>query len=85
MDKFEIQGGIPLAGEIAISGAKNSALPALAAALLTASRSCSTAFRPVRDIHTMEQLLEHTGASVTVEGERVTVKAGSYRTRGSAL
>ena len=35
MDKFVIEGGTPLNGEIATSGAKNSALPALAAALLT--------------------------------------------------
>ena len=35
MDKFRIQGGQPLEGEIGVSGAKNSALPALAACLLT--------------------------------------------------
>ena len=35
MDKFLIEGGIPLIGEVAVSGAKNSALPALAACLLT--------------------------------------------------
>ena len=35
MDKFVVKGGIPLRGEIATGGAKNSALPALAATLLT--------------------------------------------------
>jgi UDP-N-acetylglucosamine 1-carboxyvinyltransferase len=35
MDKFVVKGGVPLKGEIATSGAKNSALPALAATLLT--------------------------------------------------
>ena len=77
MDKFEIQGGVPLEGEIAISGAKNSALPALAACLLTAEPVVLDRIPPVRDIHTMEKLLEHAGARVTVEGERVTVEAGA--------
>ncbi len=77
MDKFRIQGGVPLAGEIAISGAKNSALPALAACLLTADAVVLDRIPPVRDIHTMEKLLEHAGARVTVTGERVTVAAGA--------
>ena len=38
MDKFLIQGGTPLEGEIAVSGSKNSALPALAASLLTSEK-----------------------------------------------
>jgi len=38
MDKFQIRGGKPLHGTVTISGAKNSALPAMAAALLTRSR-----------------------------------------------
>jgi UDP-N-acetylglucosamine 1-carboxyvinyltransferase len=77
LDKFRIQGGVPLAGEIAISGAKNSALPALAACLLTADPVVLDRIPPVRDIHTMEKLLEHAGARVTVNGERVTVEAGA--------
>jgi len=76
LDKFAIQGGIPLHGEVAVSGAKNSALPALAACLLTAEPVVLSRIPPVRDIRTMEQLLEHAGARVTVEGERVTVEAG---------
>lgn len=67
---------MPLAGEIAVSGAKNSALPALAACLLTAEPVTLERIPPVRDIRTMEQLLEYAGARVTVAGERVTVEAG---------
>ncbi len=59
-----------------MSGAKNSALPALAACLLTAEPVVLNRIPPVRDIRTMEQLLEHAGARVTVEGERVRVEAG---------
>ena len=77
MDKFLIQGGVPLHGAIAVSGAKNSALPALAACLLTSERVILDRIPPVRDIATMEQLLEHTGARVEIEGERVAVEAGS--------
>jgi UDP-N-acetylglucosamine 1-carboxyvinyltransferase len=77
VDKFLIQGGVPLHGEIAVSGAKNSALPALAACLLTAERVILDRIPPVRDIATMEQLLEHTGARVEIDGELVTVVAGS--------
>ena len=62
MDKFLIQGGTPLEGEIAVSGSKNSALPALAASLLTSEKVISSGFPKVRDIRTMEKLLAHTGA-----------------------
>ena len=75
MDKFVIRGGVPLQGEIAVSGAKNSALPALAACLLTEDEVVLDRIPPVRDIGTMEQLLEYAGASVAVSGERVTVHA----------
>ncbi len=71
-----IQGGAPLTGEIAISGAKNSALPALAACLLTAEPVTLDRVPPVRDIRTMEQLLEYAGARVTIDGEQVRVEAG---------
>ena len=58
MDKFVIQGGVPLEGELPVSGAKNSALPALAACLLTAEPVTLRRIPPVRDIHTMQELLE---------------------------
>jgi UDP-N-acetylglucosamine 1-carboxyvinyltransferase len=75
MDKFVIQGGTPLVGEIAISGAKNSALPALAACLLTSEPVKLRRIPLVRDIRTMMQLLEHAGANVDVEDGLVTVHA----------
>ncbi len=64
MDKFRIHGGPPLVGEIAVSGAKNSALPALAACLLTEEPVVLRRIPEVRDIRTMEQLLVHSGASL---------------------
>src|SRR5215470_4118659 len=75
MDKFVIQGGRPLNGAIPTSGSKNSALPALAATLLTDEPVILDRIPPVRDLRTMERLLEDIGATVNVEGERVTVEA----------
>jgi UDP-N-acetylglucosamine 1-carboxyvinyltransferase len=77
MDKFVIQGGTPLVGEIATSGAKNSALPALAACLLTNEPVKLHRIPLVRDIRTMMQLLEHAGASVDVADGLVTVHAAN--------
>ena len=75
MYKFRIHGGVPLEGEIAISGAKNSALPALAACLLTGEAVKLQRIPPVRDIGTMQQLLQHAGAELDVSGADVTVRA----------
>jgi UDP-N-acetylglucosamine 1-carboxyvinyltransferase len=77
MDKFRIHGGVPLEGEIAISGAKNSALPALAACLLTSEPVKLQRIPPVRDIGTMQQLLQHAGAEVEVSDGTVSVHAAS--------
>src|SRR5215472_17239849 len=64
MDKFVITGGKPLRGEVAISGAKNSALPAMAAGLLTADKLMLHNVPMVRDIITMGKLLAYMGATV---------------------
>jgi UDP-N-acetylglucosamine 1-carboxyvinyltransferase len=59
MDRFKIQGGRPLEGAVQISGAKNAALPAMAAALLTADVVHLHNIPRVRDIITMAKLLAH--------------------------
>jgi UDP-N-acetylglucosamine 1-carboxyvinyltransferase len=64
MDKFVIRGGVPLHGTVAISGAKNSALPAMAASLLTADCVALHNVAMVRDIITMGKLLAYMGVSV---------------------
>ena len=65
MDKFLITGGKPLHGTVAISGAKNSALPAMAAGLLTAESLLLHNIPMVRDIITMGKLLAYMGATVS--------------------
>jgi UDP-N-acetylglucosamine 1-carboxyvinyltransferase len=71
MDKFVITGGTALRGEIAISGSKNAALPALAAALLTEEPVILRRIPRVRDIRTMQRLLVDIGSQVEVDGETV--------------
>jgi UDP-N-acetylglucosamine 1-carboxyvinyltransferase len=65
MDKFKIRGGIPLHGTVQISGAKNSALPAMAATLLTAEPVTLRGLPMVRDIVTMAKLLTFMSAKVS--------------------
>src|SRR5919199_5345746 len=64
MDKFRIQGGRKLRGRVQIGGAKNSALPCMAAALLTGEGVTLHNVPYVRDIITQGRLLEDLGAQV---------------------
>ena len=66
MDKFRIKGGKVLRGTVAISGAKNSALPVMAAALLTAEKVTLHNIPKVRDLITMSKLLAFMDAKVSV-------------------
>lgn len=61
MDKLRIRGGRPLHGEVAISGAKNAALPILCASLLTAEKLILENVPRLRDIGTTLRLLERLG------------------------
>jgi len=64
MDKFVIRGGNPLLGTVKISGAKNSALPCMAAAILTQDEVVLENIPQVQDIETERKLLESMGAKV---------------------
>lgn len=64
MDKFLVRGGKPLHGKIEISGAKNSALPCLAASLLTSETVILHNVPYVKDLITQRRLLEDLGATV---------------------
>ena len=77
MDKFKITGGTPLSGEIQVSGSKNSALPALAACLLTSEPVTLRRIPQVKDIATMEKLLAFTGAAMSDGSGTVRVHARS--------
>lgn len=79
MDKFQITGGQRLEGRVAISGAKNAALPAMAAALLTGQRVVLHNVPRVRDISTLRSLLEELGVDSSIaheeHGNRVEIEA----------
>jgi UDP-N-acetylglucosamine 1-carboxyvinyltransferase len=64
MDKFVVRGGNPLLGTIKVSGAKNSALPCMAAAILTEDEVILENIPQVRDIETERKLLESMGGEV---------------------
>jgi UDP-N-acetylglucosamine 1-carboxyvinyltransferase len=80
MDKLQIHGGIPLEGEVRISGAKNAALPILAATLLAEGTASVGNVPHLRDVTTMIELLGRMGVSVTLDDKmRVEVDAGTVR------
>jgi len=75
VDQFLIEGPSRLEGEIPVSGAKNAALPCIAAALLTDEPVRLENLPNVADIRTLGRVLQHVGASVDVPaGMRLTLK-----------
>jgi UDP-N-acetylglucosamine 1-carboxyvinyltransferase len=77
MDKLSLHGGVPLAGEIAVAGAKNAALPIMAAALLTADELRLSNVPQLADIGTMGKLLAGMGARVTRDGNHLALQAAA--------
>ena len=75
MDKLLIEGGARLSGEVAISGAKNAALPILCSALLTAEPVTFRNVPRLNDIDTLLELLGQMGVKVAREGDTVTLDA----------
>ncbi|MBI2791666.1 MAG: UDP-N-acetylglucosamine 1-carboxyvinyltransferase [Gammaproteobacteria bacterium] len=78
MDKHLITGGVPLQGEVRISGAKNSVLPILAGCLLTDQSVIIKNVPHLNDVTTIMKLLGQMGAKLTIsEGLTIEVEAGS--------
>ena len=75
MDKILVHGGHPLSGSIKISGSKNSALPIIAATLLTRDPCVLHRVPDLSDTNYMLQILMHLGAEVERASGTVTVKA----------
>jgi UDP-N-acetylglucosamine 1-carboxyvinyltransferase len=73
LDKLQIRGGVPLDGEVRISGAKNATLPILAGALLADGPVSIGNVPHLQDVTTMIELLGRMGASVTVD-ERMRIE-----------
>ena len=80
MDKLQIHGGIPLEGEVRISGAKNAALPILAGTLLAQGTVSVGNVPHLQDVTTMIELLGRMGVSVTIDDKmRVEVDASTIQ------
>ncbi|NIQ03606.1 MAG: UDP-N-acetylglucosamine 1-carboxyvinyltransferase, partial [Nitrospinaceae bacterium] len=78
MDKIVIQGGIPLQGQVTVSGAKNAVLPVLAASLLTSGTNDIRNVPRVRDVATMVHLLRELGADIeSYEADRIVLDTTS--------
>jgi UDP-N-acetylglucosamine 1-carboxyvinyltransferase len=77
MDKLKIHGGAALRGEIAVAGAKNAALPIMAAALLTADELRLSNVPQLADIATMSKLLRGMGVTVERNGDAIALRASA--------
>ncbi|HEX5418106.1 MAG TPA: UDP-N-acetylglucosamine 1-carboxyvinyltransferase [Chloroflexota bacterium] len=87
MEKFVLEGQFPLRGSVRTNGAKNAALPIMAAALLTTEECLLDNVPMVRDVRTMAELLRRLGCRVTVDevAHRVTVRAPERADLGTAI
>ncbi|HTJ00728.1 MAG TPA: UDP-N-acetylglucosamine 1-carboxyvinyltransferase [Dongiaceae bacterium] len=82
MESLIIKGGVPLRGEVAISGAKNAALPLMAATLLTDEPCVIRRIPGLSDVKFMGQILESLGATVEFKGDAVYVHARKIKSVG---
>jgi UDP-N-acetylglucosamine 1-carboxyvinyltransferase len=81
MNYYRVTGGTPLRGEVAISGAKNSALKLIAASLLVRGKTVLQNVPRIRDVLTMIEVLKHLGVEVLFERDVLTLDAsGELRT-----
>ena len=75
MDKYIVNGGKPLSGEIRIHGAKNSVLPILAASVITGKESVIADCPDLSDVRESLEILKHLGCKVSSELRTVTVNS----------
>jgi UDP-N-acetylglucosamine 1-carboxyvinyltransferase len=78
VDKFIVEGGVRLKGTVEISGAKNAALPILAATLLTDEKCVIKNVPPLRDVYTMLRILRNMGVRADMEDGVVIIHPNGY-------
>jgi len=83
MDSFLIKGGVPLHGEVEISGAKNAVLPIMAATLLTPDKCVIRRVPNLSDVQFMGKILASLGAKVSMDNGTVTVRAAKLKPVGN--
>jgi UDP-N-acetylglucosamine 1-carboxyvinyltransferase len=79
MDSFLIKGGVPLHGEVTISGSKNAVLPLMAATLLTGDTCVIRHVPDLSDVRFMGKILESLGAEVKFEDGTLTIRAAKIK------
>ena len=79
MDSLSIKGGVPLHGEVTISGAKNAVLPIMAATLLTAEACVIRRVPNLSDVAFMGQILTSLGVKVKLQGDTLTLQAAKIK------
>src|SRR5947199_5287571 len=82
MDSLLIKGGVPLHGDVIISGAKNAVLPIMAATLLTSEPCVIRRVPKLSDVRFMGQILTWLGAQVRFEDNAVRVQAKKIKGAG---
>jgi UDP-N-acetylglucosamine 1-carboxyvinyltransferase len=82
MESLLIKGGVPLHGEVHISGAKNAVLPIMAATLLTAEKCVVHRVPDLSDVRFMGKILSSLGADVKWDGSTLTVQAAKIKGHG---
>src|SRR6266480_4535511 len=82
MESLLIKGGVPLSGEVVISGAKNAVLPIMAATLLTTEPCVIRRVPNLSDVKFMGQILNWLGAQVKFEGDSVRIQAKKIKGTG---
>src|SRR6185436_17440365 len=83
MDSLLIKGGVPLHGEVTVSGAKNAVLPIMAATLLTRETCIIRRVPDLSDVKFMAKILMSLGAKVVPDGDTITVRATKLKPVGN--
>ncbi|MDD3861297.1 MAG: UDP-N-acetylglucosamine 1-carboxyvinyltransferase, partial [Candidatus Gracilibacteria bacterium] len=84
MGKFEVQGGIPLKGEVKVGGSKNAALPIICASLLTKEKTELENVPDIEDVHSIVEILKSLGAKISFEKNTLKIDAQNIK-QSSAL
>ena len=82
MESLLIKGGVPLHGDVTISGAKNAVLPIMAATLLTAEPCVIRRVPDLSDVAFMVKILQSLGAEAKFEGGTLSVRAAKLKPYG---
>ncbi len=84
MDKIVIEGGVPLEGEVRISGSKNAALPIISACMLTGGWHCLENIPRLRDIDTIKEITSNIGVAFEEDGHCLRVNSDTITSHVAA-